>query len=64
MKVRMLKTMTYYPDGIHETQCLQGEKCDLPEVVALSWLKQGFAEEDKVLDVPEETKQKSKPRKK
>jgi len=58
MKIRMLKTMTCYPDGIHEKICQIGEKCDLPEVVALSWLKQGFAEEDKVLDVPKETKSK------
>lgn len=58
MRIRMLKTMICYPDGIHEKECLQGEKCDLPEVVAKSWLKQGFAEEDKVLDMPKETKSK------
>ena len=58
MKVRMLKTMNYYPDGIHEKICQMGEKYDLPEIVAISWLKQGFAEEDKVLEVPKETKSK------
>ena len=64
MKVRMLKDMIVYPDGVHELKCVVGEKYDLPAVVATSWLKQGFAEEDKVMDPPKETKQKPKPRKK
>jgi len=60
MKVRMRESKICYPDGINEKQCLQGEKYDLPVSIAMSWLKQGFAEEDKVLDVPKETKQKTK----
>lgn len=43
MKVTMKQTMTVYPDGIHELECLKGETYDLPEVAAKSWVKQGFA---------------------
>jgi len=64
MKIRMRATKICYPDGIHEKECLQGKKYDLPESIARSWLNQGFAEEDKTLNIPKETKKKQKNRKK
>jgi len=58
MKVKMLETKIYYPDGIHEKECLQGETYDLPENIAKSWIKQGFATKGKIRkpEEPEENK--------
>lgn len=55
MKVRMRETKTCYPDGIHEKECLQGKKYDLPEDIAKSWIKQNFAVKVKTKK-PKETK--------
>ena len=56
MKVRMLETRLGSPDGIQVNEYKAGEKYDMPESLAKGFLKNGWAEEDRTLDVPEETK--------
>lgn len=59
----MLRTMKGSPDGIQVNEYEIGKKYDLPIILAKPWLERGWAEEDRVLDVPKETK-KSKKKKK
>lgn len=63
MKIRMIETKVCYPDGITEKECLKGKTYDLPETIAKSWVKQGFAKNVKArkqketkTEEPEETK--------
>lgn len=56
MRVRMLINYRYLPDGINPINIKAGEIIDVPESVAMIWLKEGKAEEDKSLDGPPEVK--------
>jgi len=56
MKVRMLVDRPGSPDGIKVINYQVGEKYDMPESLAVPWLEAGHCEEDRVLDIPEETK--------
>jgi len=52
-KVRMLTTMAGSPDGIQVLDYQAGQKYDLPERLAVIFLREGWAEEDKELAPPE-----------
>ena len=54
-KVRMLTTMAGSPDGIQVFDYQAGQKYDLPERLAVVFLREGWAEEDKEL-APQEKK--------
>ncbi len=54
-KVRMLKTKAGSPDGIQVFDYQAGQKYDLPESLAVVFLRDGWAEEDKE-SAPAETK--------
>lgn len=56
MRVRMLINYQYLPDGINPVDIKAGQIVDVPESVAMIWLKEGKAEEDKSLDGPPEVK--------
>lgn len=54
-KVRMLTTKAGSPDGIQVFDYRAGQKYDLPESLAVVFLRDGWAEEDKE-SAPPETK--------
>jgi len=56
MKVRMLKESQGSPDGIQVKTYKVGEIYDLPESLASVFLKLGWAERDKSMSGPKETK--------
>ena len=53
VKVRMLTTKAGSPDGIQVLDYQAGQKYDLPESLAVVFLRDGWAEEDKELAPPE-----------
>lgn len=56
MKIRMLETKKGSPDGIRINEYEIGKKYDIPKSLAEAFLRAGWAEEDKILDVPKEIK--------
>lgn len=58
MRVRMLQAQRGSPDGINVFEYKAGEKYELPDELAMIFLKYGWAEEDKELII--EKKKKSK----
>jgi len=61
MKIRMLITKKGSPDGIQVIEYQAGQKYDLPQELADVLLREGWAEEDKVIEL--ETKGKKSGRK-
>ncbi len=61
MKIRMLVTKKGSPDGIQVIEYQAGQKYDLPQELADVLLREGWAEEDKVIEL--ETKGKKSGRK-
>lgn len=57
MKVRMLQTMKGSPDGIQVEEYKVGEVYDLPPSLASVFLREKWAEQDKSLKGPSETKE-------
>jgi len=49
MRVRILRNQKRAPDGIHAIEHKIGEVIDLPDSIAKSWIRQGIAEEDKII---------------
>jgi len=56
MKIRMLSTQKGSPDGIQVNEYEVGQKYDLPQGLAMVFLKLGWAEEDKDLGSAPEKK--------
>lgn len=63
MKIRMIVTTKGSPDGIQVNEYQAGGKYDLPESLAKVFLDNNWAEEDKDLGRPKETKKTAKRKK-
>ncbi len=64
MRIRMLRPYRSAPDGIHVQDFEAGKKYDIPENLAMGFISQGLACEDKDMGGAPETKAAPKGRRK